>query len=334
LCCAAAIAEDRPLERFEFSKIEMGTQFKIICYARDERSASSACQAAFARVAQLNSLLSDYDPQSELNRLCDTGGTGRWVVVSPELWRVLQHAQQLSERSEGAFDITVGPLVRLWKRALRTRQLPDAQRLAEAQAAVGYRHVQLDARHRAVRLGQRQMQLDLGGIAKGYAADEALRVLQRHGITAALVDAGGDLVAGDAPPGSEGWRIGIAPLHEGGPPSRVLLLARRAAATSGDAWQHVVIDGRRYSHIVDPRTGLGLTDHSSVTVTAADGMTADALATAVSVLGPQRGLQLVDQTCGAAALVVRNVDGQTETHTSRRWNELPLQAAAAGAGAP
>jgi thiamine biosynthesis lipoprotein len=142
-----------------------------------------------------------------------------------------------------------------------------------------------------------------------------------------LIDVGGDIVLGDPPPGSSGWRIGVAPLKPDQPPSRYLRLANVAIATSGDAWQHVEIDGRRYSHIVDPHTGLGLTDRSSVTVIAPSGMAADALASAVSVLGPQRGIKLIEATADTAALIVNSPDGKTvETHQSNRWpapNPLP-----------
>ena len=165
------------------------------------------------------------------------------------------------------------------------------------------------------------MQLDLGGIAKGYAVDEALAVLAAADVTRALVDAGGDMRLGDPPPGKPGWRIGVAPLEADGPPSRRLSLSGVAVASSGDAWQYIEIDGTRYSHIVDPRTGLALTDHSSVTVVAPDGITADALASAVSVLGPEQGLKLIDATPGTAALIVRAPHGKVEMYRSRRWGK-------------
>jgi thiamine biosynthesis lipoprotein len=135
-------------------------------------------------------------------------------------------------------------------------------------------------------------------------------VLHKHGITRAMVDSSGDIVVGDPPPGARGWRIGIAPLSTDGPPSRFAILSNASVTTSGDAFQNVEIAGRRYSHIVDPHTGLGLTDRGSVTVIARDGMTADSFATAVSVRGPKRGLELVEAEPGAAALMVRQVAGK------------------------
>jgi len=237
---------------------------------------------------------------------------------------VLTRAQLLSQRSGGAFDVTVGPVVRLWRRARRRREMPSAERLQAARVLVGYALVRLDPDRRAVELAKSGMRLDLGGIAKGYAADEALAMLRERGVGRALIDAGGDIRLGDPPPNRRGWLIGVAPLERDARPSRYLWLSRVAIATSGDTWQYVEIDGRRYSHLVDPRTGLGLTDHSSVTVIAPDCITADSLASAASVLGPDRGLKLIDETPGAAALIVRAPDGTVEMHESCRWKGLPV----------
>ena len=314
------------LSRFEFTRTEMAVPIKIVLYAPDGPTATGAAEAAFSRIGQLNAVFSDYDPQSELRRLCATSGRGDTVPVSEDLWRVLAHAQDLSGRSDGAFDVTVGPVVRLWRRARRRRQLPSPERLRPARELVGYRFVRLDPPNQAVELLKPGMRLDLGGIAKGYAVDEALKVLRESGIDRALVDAGGDIALGDPPPDRPGWRIGIARLEADGAPGRVLLFSRVAVATSGDTWQYVEIGGRRYSHIVDPRTGLGLTDHSSVTVVAPDGMTADGLASAVSVLGPEKGLKLIENTPDAAALIIRAPEGKVETYQSSRWKDLPVAA--------
>ncbi len=283
-----------PRERFEFTHRQMGTEFRLVLYAPGAEQARRAARAAFERIDRLNAVLSDYDPQSELSRLSATAGSGRWVPLSPELWRVLCFSQHLARLSDGAFDPTVGPVVRLWRRARRQHRLPKRQRLQEALAAVGYRKLRLDPCRRAARLAVPGMRLDLGGVAKGYAVQEALEVLYRHGIRIALVDGGGDLALGAPPPGRQGWRVLLAPESpQPGGKRRYLELAHCAVATSGDAFQHVVIGGRRYSHIVNPRTGIGLENRSTVTVIAPDGMTADALATALSVLGPRRGFALL-----------------------------------------
>jgi len=319
---AAAGAEGPTLRRFERTRVEMAAPVRLLFYANDEATANRAAEAAFSRIRQLNAILSDYDPQSELRQLCATAGDGTYHPLGDDLWRVLVRAQEISRASQGAFDVTVGPVVRLWRRARRQHKLPKPEQLEDARRRVGWTLVELDPKRQAVRLVQPGMRLDLGGIAKGYAADAALAVLAQHGITRALVDAGGDISLGSAPPSEPGWRIGVARLEADGPPGQYVLLAHAAVATSGDTRQYVQIDGRRYSHIVDPRTGIGLGDHSSVTVIAPDGMTADALASAVSVLGPEKGLALIDGTPGAAALIVRAPEGQPESFTSRRWDAL------------
>ena len=173
------------------------------------------------------------------------------------------------------------------------------------------------------------MRLDLGAIAKGYALDEALAVLENQGTPRALVSGGGDMVVGEAPPGEPGWKVAVAPLDVSeAPPSRTVWLRRASLCTSGDVFQHVEIDGVRYSHIVDPRTGIGLTDHSLVTVIAPRGITADALSTAASVLGPSAGIRLVESVSGADGFIVRpskETDAlrfeTAETQGFRRWEQ-------------
>lgn len=301
----------------------MGLPFRIVLYASDAGAAKTASDAAFARIAQLNDILSDYDTDSELSRLSRSAGEGLAVKLSDDLWFVLERAQVLAARSDGAFDVTVGPYVSHWRKARREKKLPEPRRLAEAGAAVGWRKLRLDSRVRTATLLAPDMRLDLGGIAKGYAVDEALKVLRAYGITRALVAGGGDLAASGPPPGKRGWRIEVAPLDvTNAPPARFVSLAHAALATSGDVFQRLEIAAQRYSHIVDPRTGLGLTDHSLVTVIARDCTTADTLATAVSVLGPERGLKLVETTPGAAAHWVRKPGSAIETGESKGFRKF------------
>jgi thiamine biosynthesis lipoprotein len=313
----ACAAEPR---QFVYSEVHMGTQFKIVLYAEDETQASRAAAAAFARVAELDGIMSDYRPTSELMRLCDKAGTGP-VKVSAELFRVLSRAEEVSRLSDGAFDVTVGPVVHLWRLARRTQRLPDADKLAEARALVGWQQVKLDAKERTVDLQKAGMRLDLGGIAKGYAADEAQAVLKKHGVTSALVAAGGDITVSDAPPGEKGWDVAIAPLtDEEAKTPRHLKLANAAVSTSGDANQYVEIDGVRYSHIVDPKTGLGLVGRMSVTIIAPDGITADSLTKVVCVLGAEKGFPLVEKTEGVSSRMVRiGADGKAVLSTSPRF---------------
>lgn len=319
-------ADTPRLERIEFERIEMAVPIKIVIYATDEQSARAAANAAFDRIAQLNTIMSDYDETSELRRLCETAGSGQAVKVSDELWQVLSRARHLAELTDGAFDPTVGPVVRLWRRARRQRELPSPTRLAAAQDLVGWRMLLLDKENRTVKLEKAGMRLDLGGIAKGYAVAEALGVLRQHGLARAMVNAGGDIGLGDPPPDRPGWQIGVAPQPPDNKPSFMLSLSNTAVATSGDMFQHVVIDGKRYSHIVDPRTGVGLINQVAVTVIHPDPTTADGLSTAVSVLGVEKGLELIESVPEAAAVIVQPLDGTAKIHRSKRFVKL-LEAA-------
>jgi thiamine biosynthesis lipoprotein len=320
LSAAYAQAAD-DLKRYEFSEPHMGTRFGIVVYAKDEAAAKKGAKEAYARAAELNRIMSDYDSTSELMRLCAKAG-GEPVKVSGDLFAVLARADKVSRESDGAFDVTVGPVVRLWRVARRTAKLPDAERLKKARALVGYKNVVLDEKERTVKLLKKGMLLDLGGIAKGYAGDEMLRVLAKHGLTRALVACGGDVVLGDPPPGKDGWRVAIAAVDEKKEGPRYLTLANAAVSTSGDAEQYVEISGKRYSHIVDPRTGIGLVGRMSATVVAPDGLTSDSLTKVVAVLGPKKGFTVIEKYKGVSGRYVRKTDDAVEVTASKRFPKL------------
>lgn len=326
LLLLAGCASRMRLTRYEFQRPEMGLPFRIVLHAPDGVTATNAAEAAFARIAELNARLSDYEENSELSRLSRSSGGGRALPVGPDLWQLLVKAEAVSRASDGAFDITVGPLVQLWKRARRQRELPAANQIAAARESVGWQFIALDPGRRTAGLKVPHMRLDPGGIAKGYALDEAAQVLRGRGVNRFLVSGGGDMVAGEAPPGQSGWRvaIGLADLTPA-PAPRFVSLRNYALATSGDLFQRVEIGGVRYSHIVDPRTGLALTDHGLVTLLAPDGITADALSKVVSVLGPDEGFRRVAGFPGAEAFVLRMPASQLEERRTPgfgRWLEV------------
>jgi thiamine biosynthesis lipoprotein len=267
--CALLFLGATHAERFEAVEPHMGTLVRITIYSKD----SSPIRAAFDRIRDLDEKLSDYKPESELNRLCRTHD--RPVQVSEDMFRILEASQNLSRLTGGAFDVTIGPATHLW----RLGKTPDA----ETMARVGWRNMVLDRKHRTVELKCTGMQLDLGAIAKGYVGDEALKTLRALGVKQALIAVSGDIVAGEAPPGARGWRVRLDPTGE------EILLRNAAVSTSGDSEQSREIRGVRYSHIIDPKTGLGLTSSITVTVVARRGLDADPIATAVSVLGEERG---------------------------------------------
>jgi len=298
----------------------MGVGWTITVCATDEAGARAAIDAAFAEVARIERVLSDYDPESELARLSARAPLAEAVPVSADLWRVLVRAAEIRDATAGAFDLSVGPLTTLWRRARRAERLPPPDKLAAALAAVGPGAVELDHPRRAVRLPLAGTRLDAGGIGMGYAADRALEVLARHGIAAAMIDASGDVVVSGPPPAAAGWRVALDPLGRGGSAGRTLVLSHAAVTTSGDAAQFVEIDGRRYSHVVDPRTGLGVSGPAAATVIARDGATADALATAASVLGREAGAAAVERFPGAAALFTwQDAEGGRHTSATAGW---------------
>ena len=215
----------------------MGTQFNLTFYAPDSLIAQRANAAVSARMDSLNQIMSDYLDGSEINRLSATSGSGRWVPVSPELFDVLQKARTIAQLSNGRFDPTVGPLSLLWRRAVRRKEFPSATERRRARRAVGYRLMELDNSTRSVRLRRAGMRLDVGGIGQGFAIDEALKVLHRFDIQSALIDLGGDVLAGDAPPNTTGWRVGIGSGKAADADTTTILLKNAAITTSGDTYR-------------------------------------------------------------------------------------------------
>lgn len=290
LITGAALAAQLP-KPYEFSQVHMGMPVRILLHASDERRAESAMRAAFARIAALDQMMSDYRADSELRRL----EKGRdWTPVSPDLLEVLSTAVTVARATDGAFDPTIGPLVALWRDARKAGKLPAAAAIEQARALVGWQHLEIDRARGAVRLLKSGMRLDLGGIAKGYILQEGLRTLRTNGLGRALLEAGGDIVAGSGPPGLLGWRIDAKdadPIFR----RRASALTNAGLSTSGDSEQFLEVDGTRYSHIVDPRTGLGLINRVTARVIARDATTADALATALTVMGPDGAQKVLDK---------------------------------------
>ena len=314
---SSVMAANPPLERFEYTLPRMGTTFRIEMYATDSARASKAAEAAFARAEDLEQIMSDYRADSELMRLARAGGAAPFPVTS-DLYDVLEKSQWTSGLSHGVFDVSIGPLVDLWRAARKTQRLPDPVELAKAKALVDYRNIELDPAHRTVFLKRPGMKLDLGAIGKGYAADQMLAVLHSQGINHAMVIAGGEVVVGDPPPGASGWKVGMdmADADAGSPPCTVLLRAA-AVSTSGDEHQFLILNGHRYSHVVNPQTGWALEGESSTTVIARDSTTADALATAFSLMPVADGIRAAESLPGVSALWVRRVEREWKHDSSR-----------------
>jgi thiamine biosynthesis lipoprotein len=268
-------------DRYQASEPHMGTLVSITLYAETSGQAQRGFVVAFGRIAELDSILSDYNPQSELSRVCDAT-----APLSRDLSRILQHAQRVARDTHGAFDITAGPLTRLWRQARAQKRLPGPEQIAAALGRSGYRKLGLSDHGQRAHCRVEGMQLDPGAIAKGYAADEALRSLLGAGIRSALVALSGDIAVGDPPPGRDGWRVRVQ--------NGVILLANAAVSTSGDEFQFAEIGGVRYSHIIDPRTGMPLRSARTVSVIAPTGIEADSLSTALNVALPHGVSEILD----------------------------------------
>ncbi len=284
-----AQGEDNTQTRFQFQEQKMGTTFRIIFYTRSAQHAGSTAKAAFKKVDELNQIFSDYEADSEVSRLSLAAGNGHRIKVSRELWEVLWTSHLISAKSDGAFDVSIGPLSKLWRRALRRHEFPTDAQIAEAKSKVNYRWIKLYPKSREVKLAKSGMRLDLGGIAKGYTVDKIKTVLESRGITSFLIDGGGDLLCGDNPPDGSSWQI----LSQTSEP--IALLEPGAIAASGSTYQYLIWQQKKYSHLVRTDTGLGSTNENVYYVKAQNCMIADALASTLGLVDDHTSRKLLSR---------------------------------------
>lgn len=313
-------ASARETDRYEFISRHMGSEFRIVLFAENDSIAQAASDSAFARIEELNLVMSDYEDESELNRLSRTSGSGERVKLSEDLYCVLSEAQWISYQTDGVFDVTIGPMTRSWRELRRSANptLPSELEQNRIRERVGYEHLVLNHEDQTAWLIRNNMSLDLGGIGKGFAADEALKVLKSFGIHSALIDAGGDVTLGDPPPGRDTWTTAVPKsiTREGTEVIR-LEMANRSVATSGDLYQFAMVDGVRYSHIMDPKTGLGSTLQIQATVLSRSGTHADAWASVLSLMRPKEGIKFIEQVEGTEVILfVRDEDSVREFMSS------------------
>lgn len=288
--------------QLEYSGPAMGVELKIIVFAPDDDTGRLAINAAVARVAELEQILSNYREDSEVNQLARQLADGP-VVVSDDLWTVLRRAQAIGAASENAFDVTLAPLTDLWREARESGTLPHESAIAAARRLTGYQRIEVDLEEQSIR-AEPGTRFDFGGIGKGYAAAEALKVLAARGCRRALVDLGGDLAIGQRPPDKPGWSVQISPVEwEQNDTTEYIVVADCGVATSGYANQFVEIDGIRYSHILNPRTGVGLQRQTAITVVSFDATEADGLASAFSVLDRNVAMITAERMSGCGLLI-------------------------------
>jgi thiamine biosynthesis lipoprotein len=311
-----------PIELSSGQRIVMGTFARILVIAADANTAKNCIEAAFSELVRIDELMSDYKADSQTSRI-NRDAYEKAVPVSSDTFEVLQRAVEFSKVSDGAFDITIGPLTQLWRRATDSNSTPSESELAEARARTGYEKLILDADEKSVRFAIDGMRLDLGAIAKGYAIDKAVEAMRNAGVLGAMVDVGGDIYCfGQPPKGRSHWLIGLqdpekpGEIFEPTEPMLVLKLVDSAIATSGDYRRFVLIDGQKFSHIIDTRTGISSGKLSSVTIISKSAIDADALATAVSVMGEKKGLALIEKIPETEAILISSDPNQTPLKTS------------------
>ena len=271
-------------KKFLFTQTKMGSPLNIIIVEKDSINATILAQQCFQLVDSFNHIYSDYDSTSELSILCNSNSSFP-KKVSPALLDILLVSKKAFEKSQHSFDISIGQLSLLWRKSRKENAFPSAAKVAEAKNKVGFQYLQIDSANKTVTILKPGLRLDLGGIAKGYIAQKIIDFLHLKGVHSALVDAGGDISMSGAPPNSKGWIVGInVPEQTDELLNTKLSLQNISVATSGDAYQYIVHNGKKYAHIIDPGTGYGVNFQRNVTVVAKDGATADWLATACSIL--------------------------------------------------
>jgi len=294
------------LKRFQFSENKMGSPFTIILYHSDSLQARQATYECFFLVDSLNNIFSDYSSVSEINKLT-AQGLSSYQPVSDELLYIIVQSKDAWQKSSKTFDITIGALTQLWRKARSEKTIPTESEIKKAKLETGFEKLNIKTSSKTVSFNTNGVRLDFGGIVKGYAAQKVIDHLKTKNITSALADAGGDIVMSDPPPGKEGWAIAInLPEQENELWDKKLELKNCSVATSGDVYRYTIYNGKKYSHIIDPRTGYGVTSQRNVTVISKDGTEADWLATACSILPIKKALKLVKKE--KAALFIATIE--------------------------
>ncbi|GEO10255.1 hypothetical protein SAE01_27510 [Segetibacter aerophilus] len=299
----------------------MASPFTIIFYTNDSTHANLVANECFNLADSFINIFSDYIEKSELNQLSASGGLGKSIPVSPALYDIMLESEKAYILTRGSFDITLGPVIRLWRKARKEKQFPEASAIAAKMKSVGFDKVKIDARTGSIKLTSTNMQLDLGGIAQGYIAQKVLERLFSRNIRKALINVSGDIAIGDAPPAKKGWTIGVNLPESEQLQENKLVLSNRAVSTSGDMYQFIEHEGKKFSHIVDPRTGYGITSQKNVTVIAKDATTADWLATACSIM-PLKKAKRLAKKLQAEVLIAELKNGTIVQSSTKKFSHF------------
>ena len=295
----------------------MGNRFEICVCGDDASWAEQSIDKAITEIQRIEKLLTTFDERSETNLINHNAGIMP-VKVSAETFYLVRRSIKLSELTQGAFDITYGSVdKRLWNFDTTMTSLPDPAIARRSVRLINYRNIILDSQNMTVFLKEKGMRIGFGGIGKGYAADRARTLLQGEGVKDGFVNAAGDLTAWGNQPDGKPWTIGIANPDAKQYPFSTLQISDTAVATSGNYEKFVVIDGKKYSHTIDPKTGLPVTGIKSVTIISPHAEVSDALATPVMIMGTKVGLDLINQIHGIGCIIV---DDHNRIYTSKNIN--------------
>ena len=292
----------------------MGNRFEISVVAEEEEWAVEKIEEAIAEISRIEKLLTTFDDNSQTNQINHSAGIVP-VKVDREVFDLIQRSKRISEITQGAFDITYGSIdKRLWNFDKNMKELPDAITAKKLVRLINYRNIILNEKRCTVFLKEKGMRIGFGGIGKGYAAEKTRMLLQQNQVKSGVVNAAGDLIAWGLQPNGKPWTIGIADPDAAHHPFSFLNITDMAVATSGNYEKYVTIDGKKYSHTIDPKTGLPVTGIKSVTIICANAEIADAMATPVMIMGIKVGLDLINQVKGLACIII---DDNDEIHTSK-----------------
>ncbi|MGB5508581.1 FAD:protein FMN transferase [Robiginitalea sp.] len=299
----------------------MGSRFEITVVAGNQTQADSRIDQAVAEIRRIEKMISSWDPESETSEVNRQAGV-QPVQVSGELFELISRCLELSKLTDGAFDISYASMDRLWKFDGSMKELPSAEEIKASVERVGYQKIRLDEELKTVFLPEKGMKIGFGAIGKGYAADKAKDLLLKQGVAAGIINASGDMSSWGTQPGGKPWQVAITNPMDKTKSFGLLPMGEGAVVTSGDYEKFVRFNGKRYSHIMDPRTGYPATGIVSVTVFAPRAELADALSTAVFVMGIETGLDRIDQLEGIECIIV---DDSGKLFTSERLDLKKLE---------
>lgn len=324
LCLLFVVPTESAAVTLKDQRIAMGSRFEITAVHPDAKQCQAAIDAAWAEIERIEAVISEWRETSEVSEVNRKAGIEP-VVVSRELFNLTRRSLRVSDLTDGAFDITFHTVGRLWNFKSRNSPIPDDASIQRALKDTGYRHVILDESKLTIYLDRKETRIGFGGIGQGYGVNRAVFVLKEHGVTGGVVNGSGDLVLFGTQENGKPWRVGIANPLDRDKVFAWLDATEQAVVTSGDYENYIEHDGKRYGHILDPRTGYPASEVRSVTIVCPDGELADALATGVSVLGVDAGLKLINRLRGVEAMLV---DSSGAVHFSEGLEAMLTKAGA------